>query len=65
VKSLAELTGRSFSDDQANEIRASQLAGYCKTFLWYGMTNGVFAGYMGALSEPAKNRLAEAAARFA
>jgi hypothetical protein len=65
VASLEQVSGRALSDDGRAEVRAAQLAAYCRTFLWYGMTNPVFAGYVAAMSEPARRRLAEKAARYA
>jgi len=65
VASLATLTGRTFSDAEAKEIRASQHASYRKTFLWYGMTNGTFQQYLAKLSTHGAKRVAERAATLA
>jgi hypothetical protein len=61
IDSLARATGRTFTDAEKAEIKASQLRGYVKTFVWYGMTNRDFVSTMARISQPQGARVAERA----
>lgn len=58
VASLSSLTGKSYDADGSAAIKRSQHAGYRKTFLWYGMTNTTFVGYMQRMSAEGASRVA-------
>lgn len=64
VPSFSRAVGRTFSESEQKRIVETQLAGYRKTFLWYGMTNPTFVEYMNQLSPTKAAEIAERARRL-
>lgn len=50
VKSLAAALGRDLGGDEQRAVVATQLAGYRRTFIWYGMTNPTFCEIISEIS---------------
>ncbi|NUP09600.1 MAG: hypothetical protein HOW73_26440 [Polyangiaceae bacterium] len=65
IESLSTVLGRTFNEAEADAIRASQLAAYRKTFIWYGMTNPTFVSTTKKLSPSKAVTVAERALKFA
>ena len=61
LDSFARVVGRTLSETEAKRITQVQLAGYRKTFLWYGMTNPTFVEYIQQLSAAKAGVIAERA----
>lgn len=61
VPSFERAVGRTFDPAQQKRIAEVQLAGYRKTFLWYGMTNPTFVEYVRQLSSAKAAAIAERA----
>lgn len=65
VRSLARATGRTLDAAQVDAVASAQHAGYQRTFLWYGMTNGTFTEACGRLGASGAERVRRRAAVMA
>ncbi|MGE3668371.1 MAG: hypothetical protein AB7K71_01880, partial [Polyangiaceae bacterium] len=72
VRSLGRATGRSksheesgFSAEETERIVQSQLQGYRRTFVWYGMTSPMFVGALKDMSPEGAARVEARVAHFA
>lgn len=57
LRSLAAVTGRSFTDEQLNQLMASRMRSYRRTFIVYGMTNKAFVRIARIMSEQGQQRI--------
>ncbi|MCA9640541.1 MAG: hypothetical protein KC492_07580, partial [Myxococcales bacterium] len=72
VRSLGRATGRAksadqsgFSGEETERIVQSQLQGYRRTFVWYGMTSPMFVGALKDMSPEGAARVEARVAHFA
>lgn len=64
IESLAAVTGRTFTQEEHDEILAAQSASYRRTFLTSGMTNPGFVKILGHMSKDGQARVAAQAEAF-